>query len=126
VQGVQNSEYQNICFALLSRMRLIDTHSLKWRSIADHNRIKPAQLIQHRLNKRVTMQTQNTSTSHNLYELYASLPNETQQAFLQELLQKQQHKIENMAFQLACKQAKDENEFLNDKEATTFIDSLPQ
>jgi len=37
-----------------------------------------------------------------------------------------QIQLEKIAFQLACQQAKDEGEFLNDKEARAFIDSLPQ
>jgi len=34
--------------------------------------------------------------------------------------------LEKIAFQLACQQAKDESEFLNDKEARAFIANLPQ
>jgi hypothetical protein len=76
--------------------------------------------------KRKLMQTQNINTAHSLYTLYEALPNETQQQFLQELLQKQADKIEILALYLACKEAKDENEFLTDDEAKEFIDSLPQ
>ena len=49
-----------------------------------------------------------------------------QQSFLQELLQNQQQKIEDLAFYMACKQAKSENEFLNDDETAAFIAHLPQ
>ena len=72
------------------------------------------------------MQSQKESTSHNLYNLYASLPNATQQEFLRELLQKQHQQLEDIAFHLACKQAKDENEFLSEAEVSSFIDSLSQ
>lgn len=71
------------------------------------------------------MQSQKESTSHNLYNLYASLPNATQQEFLRELLQKQHQQLD-IAFHLACKQAKDENEFLSEVEVSSFIDSLSQ
>ena len=70
------------------------------------------------------MQNQSTNTAHSLYTLYETLSHETQQAFLQELLQNQHEKLENLAFYLTCKQAKDENEFLPELENTAFIDSL--
>jgi len=72
------------------------------------------------------MQTQNSNTAHSLYALYETLPNETQQQFLQELLQKQSDKFETLALYLACQEAKDENEFLTEYETKIFIDSLPQ
>jgi hypothetical protein len=72
------------------------------------------------------MQTLNANTAQSLYTLYEALPDETQQQFLQELLQKQADKIEILALYLACREAKDENEFLSDDEAKNFIDSLPQ
>jgi hypothetical protein len=72
------------------------------------------------------MQTQNSNTAHSLYALYETLPNEVQQVFLQELLQKQADKVETLALYLACKEAKDENEFLTEDEAKAFIDNLPQ
>lgn len=70
------------------------------------------------------MQTQNINAAHSLYVLYETLSNETQQLFLQELLAKQTEKIEDSVFYLACKQAKDENEFLTDNEANAFINSF--
>jgi len=72
------------------------------------------------------MQTQNSNTAHSLYALYETLPNEVQQVFLQELLQKQADKLEILALYLACKEAKDENEFLTEDETKAFIDNLPQ
>jgi hypothetical protein len=72
------------------------------------------------------MQTQNATTAHNLYALYETLPDETQQFFLQELLQKQADKLEILTLYLACRQAKEENDFLNDTETMDFINSLPQ
>jgi hypothetical protein len=72
------------------------------------------------------MQPQNSNTAHSLYALYETLPNEVQQVFLQELLQKQSNKLETLALYLACKEAKDENEFLTEDETKFFIDNLPQ
>jgi len=72
------------------------------------------------------MQNQPTNTAHSLYTLYETLSHETQQDFLQELLQKQHQKLENLAFYLACKQAKDENEYLPELENKDFINSLTQ
>ena len=72
------------------------------------------------------MQPQNSNTAHSLYALYETLPNDVQQVFLQELMQKQADKLETLALYLMCKQAKDENEFLTEGETRAFIDSLPQ
>lgn len=72
------------------------------------------------------MNTQQTNTAHSLYALYDTLPNEVQQAFLEELLQKKQEQLEDLAFALACKQAKEENEFISDVEALAFIQSFTQ
>ena len=62
-------------------------------------------------------------TAHSLYVLYETLPTDTQQAFLQELLQKQQERLENAAIFLACQQAKEENDFLSDEDSQAFLDS---
>ena len=72
------------------------------------------------------MQPQNSNTAHSLYALYETLPNDVQQVFLQELMQKQSDKLETLALYLMSKQAKDENEFLTEDETKAFIDSLPQ
>jgi len=72
------------------------------------------------------MQAQNSNAAHSLYVLYETLPNDIQQQFLQELMQKQADKLETLALYLACKEAKDENEFLTEEETTDFINSLPQ
>lgn len=69
------------------------------------------------------MQTQNT-TAHNLYELYISLSAEVQQDFLQELLENQHEKLENLAFYKACKTVKEEGEYLASSEVNSFINSL--
>ena len=71
------------------------------------------------------MQAQNSNTAHSLYVIYETLPNDVQQQFLQELMQKQADKLESLALYLACKEAKDENEFLTEEETTDFINSLP-
>lgn len=47
-----------------------------------------------------------------------------QQQFLQELLQKQADKLETLTLYLACKQAKDEDDFLNHDETNQFLNSL--
>ena len=72
------------------------------------------------------MQPESSSTAHSLYALYETLPNTIQQAFLQELLEKQQDKVENLALYLACQQAKKEDEFSTEQETQDFINSLPQ
>ena len=71
------------------------------------------------------MQTEPAKTAHSLFVLYETLPCEVQQAFLEELLEKRQDQIENLALYLACQQAKEENEFLSDDEVADFIKSLP-
>ncbi len=60
------------------------------------------------------MQTQQFANAHSLYTLYETLPDETQQVFLQELLTKQAEKI---AFCLAYKKAKKENYFLTEAQS---------
>ena len=72
------------------------------------------------------MNTQQANTAHSLYALYDTLPTEVQQAFLEELLQKKHEQLEELAFALACKQTKDENEFISEAEAQAFIQSLTQ
>ncbi len=72
------------------------------------------------------MQSQNSNAAHSLYVLYETLPLETQQQFLQELMQKQTDKLETLALYMACQEAKDENEFLTEDKTTDFINSLPQ
>jgi hypothetical protein len=72
------------------------------------------------------MQAQNSNAAHSLYVLYETLPNDIQQQFLQELMQKQADKLETLALYLACQEAKDENEFLTEEETVDFINSLPQ
>ncbi len=72
------------------------------------------------------MNTQQAESAHSLYSFYETLPNEIQQAFLEELLNKKHQEIENMAFALACKQAKDENQFLGEQETQEFIQNLSQ
>ena len=72
------------------------------------------------------MNTQPANTAHSLYVLYETLPNEVQQAFLEELLGKKQQELEDLAFALACKQVKNESQFLNEQETQAFIQSLSQ
>jgi len=72
------------------------------------------------------MKTNNEITAHSLYVLYEALTETVQQAFLQELLQNQQEKIEDLALYIACKQAKLENEFLSKEETAAFINQLPK
>ena len=70
------------------------------------------------------MQVQKNTTAHNLYELYVSLSTEVQHDFLQELLEKQYEKLEDLAFYKACKEAKADGEYLGTAEAEFFINSL--
>jgi hypothetical protein len=72
------------------------------------------------------MKTEKSNTAHSLYALYETLPDTVQHAFLEELLEKRQEQIEDLALYLACRQAKTENEFLSDHETLDFIKSLPQ
>ncbi|WP_024299508.1 hypothetical protein [Methylomicrobium lacus] len=67
------------------------------------------------------MQPQNSNTAHSLYALYETLPDEVQQGFLQELLEKQSEKLETLALYLACKEVKDQHEFLTEDETKAFI-----
>jgi len=71
-------------------------------------------------------QQANVNTAHSLYALYETLPDTIQRAFLEELWQKKRQELEDLAFYLDCKQAKDENDFLSENEAQTFIQSLAQ
>ncbi len=71
-------------------------------------------------------QQANLNTAHSLYALYETLSDNVQREFLSELVQKKRQELEDLSFYLDCKQAKDENEFLDDNEAQTFIESLAQ
>jgi hypothetical protein len=72
------------------------------------------------------MQLQNANIAHSLYTLYETLSNDAQQQFLKEILQKQSDKLEILALYLACKEAKDENNFLTKQEEIAFINNLSQ
>jgi hypothetical protein len=69
-------------------------------------------------------QPENSNTAHSLYSLYETLPDTVQREFLSELVQKKGQELEDLSFYLDCKQAKDENEFLDDNEAQAFIQNL--
>jgi hypothetical protein len=69
-------------------------------------------------------QPENSNTAHSLYLLYETLPDTVQREFLSELVQKKGQELEDLSFYLDCKQAKDENEFLDDNEAQAFIQNL--
>jgi len=56
-----------------------------------------------------------------LYALFETLSKETQQAFLQELLQKNQQELEDLLFYFACKEEHDKNDFLSENETKQFI-----
>jgi len=66
------------------------------------------------------------NTAKSLYVLFEALSKETQQAFLLELVEKNQQKLEDLLFYLACKKEHDRNDFLSEKEADEFIKHLPQ
>lgn len=67
------------------------------------------------------MNTAASQTAHSLYIFYETLPNEVQQAFLQELIQKKHQELADLSFYLDCKEAKDENEFLSEQEQHSFF-----
>lgn len=69
---------------------------------------------------------QHADAGHRLYSLYETLPSHLQRSFLQELLQKQHAQLDDLAFYLACKQAKDEDDFLSESETQAFMDHLPR
>ncbi|MEN9597559.1 MAG: hypothetical protein RL236_1993 [Pseudomonadota bacterium] len=71
-------------------------------------------------------QQANSNTAHSLYAFYETLPDTVQREFLSELVQKKREELEELSFYLDCKQAKDENEFLDDNEADAFMESLTQ
>ena len=61
------------------------------------------------------------NTAHSLYALYETLPNEVQQAFLQELIQKKYQELAGLSFYLDCKEVKDENDLLSEQEQHSFF-----
>ncbi len=69
-------------------------------------------------------QQADVNTAHSLYALYETLPDMIQRAFLEKLWQKKRQELEDLAFYLDCKQAKEENDFLNEIDAQTFIQNL--
>jgi hypothetical protein len=88
--------------------------------------VKAIKLPDHHDKEENIMQPENSSTAHRLYALYETLPKPVQQDFLQELLEKQQEQVEKEALYLACRQAKEEDEFLTEQETQDFINRLPQ
>lgn len=64
------------------------------------------------------------NTAHSLYTVYEALPGDVQRAFLEELFEKRHKELDDFAFYLACKEAKDENQFLNEQESNAFIQKL--
>jgi hypothetical protein len=63
-----------------------------------------------------TMSEQNSAIGHNLYSLFASLPKESKENFLTELLQNYGQEIEDFAFYLSCKQAHQNADWVSDDE----------
>jgi hypothetical protein len=74
----------------------------------------------------MNVQQASANTAHSLYAFYETLPDTVQREFLSELVQKKRQELEDLSFYLDCKQAKDENEFLDDNEADAFMESLTQ
>jgi len=74
----------------------------------------------------MNVQQASANTAHSLYAFYETLPDTVQREFLSELVQKKREELEDLSFYLDCKQAKDENEFLDDNEADAFMESLTQ
>jgi len=75
---------------------------------------------------KMNAQQANSNTAHSLYAFYETLPDTVQREFLSELVQKKRQELEDLSFYLDCKQAKDENEFLDDNEADAFMENLTQ
>jgi len=71
-------------------------------------------------------QQASANTAHSLYAFYETLPDTVQREFLSELVQKKRQELEDLSFYLDCKQAKDENEFLDDNEVDAFMENLTQ
>ena len=58
--------------------------------------------------------------------MYKALLHDEQQRFIQKLLQKEANRLETLALYEACREAKDESDFLTDDEKAAFLASLPQ
>ncbi len=74
----------------------------------------------------MNVQQASANTAHSLYAFYETLPDTVQREFLSELVEKKREELEDLSFYLDCKQAKDENEFLDDNEVDAFMESLTQ
>ena len=58
--------------------------------------------------------------------MYNALLHDEQQRFLQKLLHNEADRLETLALYEACREAKDEDDFLTDDEKNAFLASLPQ
>jgi hypothetical protein len=67
---------------------------------------------------------QEVLVANNLYHLFESLSLETQSHFLQRLFQERREQLADLAFAVACQQAKEEADFLSPEEAEEFLGSL--
>jgi hypothetical protein len=72
------------------------------------------------------MNHQDLIIAQNLYNLFESLPQETQHLFLQRLFQEKPTELAEFTFYLDCQEAKTEADFLSDEEAKIFIEHLPK
>ena len=66
------------------------------------------------------------TSAEGLYGMYKALLHDEQQRFLQKLLQKEAARLETLALYEACREAKDDGDFLTDDEKTAFLASLPR
>ena len=65
-------------------------------------------------------------SAERLYRMYQELLHDEQQRFLQKLLEQEADRLETLALYAACREAKDENDFLTEDEQNSFLASLPQ
>jgi hypothetical protein len=66
------------------------------------------------------------TSAEGLYGMYNALLHDEQQRFLQKLLHNEANRLETLALYEACREAKDEDDFLTDDEKNAFLASLPQ
>ncbi len=71
------------------------------------------------------MSTPAAQIADRLYDLFQTLPPETQQSFLTQLFQRDRGMLEDFFFYLACQEAQTDG-FLSEQESQSFVDSLPQ
>ena len=72
------------------------------------------------------MNSQDAIVAKNLYTLFESLPQEIQQLFLKKLFPEKGTELSEFIFYLACREVKENADFLSEEEAKIFIEGLPK